>query len=114
MYTFAQLDKLLSQSTKGILTDASNFTELEHDAAVMVADTAGIDVSSTPDEWMKVPFAWILDYLTSNRISGLSSDGAAIYKQQFDLAIKMLSTRAVKKTNATSHVGEIDDPYITY
>jgi hypothetical protein len=111
MYAYAQVEKLVNESARTILKDPVNFAVIEPQAAILAAGAAGVDSAAAPEDWMLMPFVWILDYIASNRIGSLSPEQIAKFKDQYKNAMTLLAKPPVKNGTMTSHVAEIEMPY---
>lgn len=113
MYTIDDIKNLLSKNTAALLqNDSSLFTEIEKQTAEIIASY--ITVTNPPQDFLKQPFVWILEYLIQAKFSGQSPELLSMVSERFKEALKILDARSLSITNSTSaKVVNFNDTYST-
>lgn len=115
MYAFNEIENLLSQNVRTILSDPEVYEEFEEQASYIVRDFSGIDITqSPPPDWTKQPFAWIIEYLVSNRLAAITDEYRHKIETQWKDALKILdkhSTIGQSNNPISPETGNIEDLY---
>ncbi|OQY70796.1 MAG: hypothetical protein B6D44_15180 [Ignavibacteriales bacterium UTCHB2] len=113
MYTIDDIKTLLSKNTAALLqNDSSLFTEIEKQTAEIVASY--ITVTNPPQDFLKQPFVWILEYLIQAKFSGQSPELISMVSERFKEALRILDQRSMSISNsASAKVVNFNDTYST-
>ncbi|APF16986.1 hypothetical protein Calab_1523 [Caldithrix abyssi DSM 13497] len=115
MYAFNEIEKLLSSNVRQILSDPTVYDEFEKQTSYIMRDFSGVDITqSPPPDWTKQPFAWIMEYLVSNRLSSITEEYRQKIETNWKAALKILdkhSTVGQNENPITPNLDNIEDVY---
>ncbi len=113
MYTYDEIQLLLSQSAKTILQLAENYASFSTEAENIITTYSALD-SNSLKLYAKTCFVYVIEGLVANRLNTLSPEFIERTKNNYLLAFKMLD-RIREKIKAaaevTSRVGNIESDY---
>lgn len=107
MYTYIEIKDNLSSATAKLLSDADIFANFVKAAESIINSILG---NTTKTDATLQPFIWIIEYLASIRLSGLSETTMAYNKDNYELA-KTLLIEQNTTAKLGSKLGTIDVPY---
>jgi len=108
MYEYDEIENLLSAAFKNVLKDSLLYSAVAQEAIEIISSLSG---SGVKHSWNKLPFVWILEYIASARISGLSKDQWDIIKTKYLDACKICEVNSSSSPDSYSANGSIDNLY---
>lgn len=100
MFTLLEIKNILNASCITVLEkDPAVYADISNAAKSIYEDGTGLQLADRP-EWAKVPFAYIVDFLTSNKLSGLSEQAVKRFEDNYQKALKILDEHLEKRVNA--------------
>lgn len=110
MFTFTQIEHLLSkQSAQLLATNSTLFETIASQTKEIIKTRVSFD-DTNPPERLKQPFVWILEYLLLTKFSGQSPETINMIKDRYEQALKLLESFK-QNYPATSKVGLINNAY---
>ena len=100
MFTLLEIKNILNAACVTVLEkDPAVYADISTAAKAIYEDGTGLQLSDKP-EWGKVPFAYIVDFLTSNKLSGLSEQALKRFEDNYDKALNILREHLEKRVNS--------------
>lgn len=108
MYEYDEIENLLSASFKNVLKDSLLYSAASQEALEIISGLSG---SAEKQSWNKLPFVWVLEYIASARISGLSKEQWDIINTKYLQACKICESNSSSSPDSYSANGTIDNLY---
>lgn len=102
MYKYPDIEKLLSRQAQQLLQQNGGelFDEYEKQTASIVSSK--VSVSDPPQEYIKQPFCWIIEYLLAVKFSGQTPEYIAMIKDRYNNAISLLEENNHSSLNSSA------------
>lgn len=115
MYTFTEIEDMLSTNIKQVCSDPDTYDIFKNQASYLFRDFAGVDIAAeTPPDWTKQPFAWLIEYLASNRLSAITDEYRRKIEKQYGQAFRIMdkhSREGQSPNNFTPGTGNMGEVY---
>jgi hypothetical protein len=111
LFTYNEIKVLLNSQSKTFLSTEANYTAMADQADKAIADKSGIDVTAEAPDWAQMPYAWLLDYFSSNVAANVSEGMLQRTRENYKLAVEACIVHKSTDSPTTARVGTIEVPY---
>lgn len=94
MFTYEQIEHLLSKSAKTILKDPEAFNMINETVASLIENITEYSRAELINlQWIKTPYIMLVEYFVYNRIDALNEDSINKAENFYDNAMKILESK---------------------
>jgi hypothetical protein len=114
MVELSEIQNLISPNLYKILSDGTNYEMPKNQALGIIKDKINIEiVEDRPAsmDWIITPFAWIVEFLAGDKLSGSSKEFEDRRNKKYEEAFRLLDLHRVKESNTRFKFGEIQGLY---
>jgi hypothetical protein len=114
MINLIEIKDLIPNALFNALSEENKFESPKKQALELIRDTIAIEIiDSRPTEldYLITPFAWIVEYLSGDLISGVSTDYENRRNKKYSEAFKILELHKSKKSVTKAQTGIIEGLY---
>ncbi len=110
MFTYNEIEHLLSKPARTALADSEKFAQISASAEDIMTNITGYDETELASYgWAKPAFVFLLEYFVYNRIENITQEFQAKANKNYSIAMDILKSN--KKSLAASKLGNIEGLY---